>query len=264
ERVAETRQKVLESVYGSRLNSPSALAYLTGEGAEAPPFVARLETLLWSQLEKAAPGGDGQRAWFDAFARVARSPAALEKLAGLLSGALSVPGLELHQDRRWDVVAQLNRFAAPGARERAAEEAARDKSRRAQTQAIRAEVLRPDWEAKQPWLRKVLENGSIQLADQKAAMRSLFPFEQAALRRRFFPEFYPALKRLSKDRGNEFLDAFAEDMAPATCRAEDSAAIEKFLKGNPQLPAAPRKALRVARQENDRCLKIRRLAADGK
>lgn len=266
-RVAETLQdqplRVGETLYAQPFYSGSVLGALAGDGPEwgalSRDYGRRLEALFREGLDKAEAGSDAQRVWFDAYVRLARTPAALSRLKGMLAGSGVPSGLELDQDRRWAIVIQLARLGAPGHAGLIGKEGRRDPSRRGQTLAIAAQAVRPDAKSKQAWLDRIAA-GKAPLAELRAAMESLFPPEQAQLERRFAGGFYASLPALAKERPEEFLERYAMNLAPATCRAEDGQALARFLQEHPDLHPVAAKELKIAAQENGRCLKIRDLA----
>ncbi|MEE8424780.1 MAG: hypothetical protein V3S11_03075, partial [Elusimicrobiota bacterium] len=213
----------------------------------------------------ADPGSDEQKLWLDTFIKIAETPTALKRLAKLLDRRIRLPKFPLDQDRRWDIVAQLNRRAATGSYRLIANELRRDRSRRGQTKAIQAEVLRPEWSTKEKWLKGIVaRRGRHALAELRAAMEYIFPYEQADFRRRFADEFYSNLKPLVRRKSNQFLRRYAGRLAPATCQEAESDRLGSFLKGAPKMPPVVVKALKVARQENDRCLSVRRRVRAGR
>ena len=257
---------VLEGLLGRRANANCVVKFLAGEGpvweAASTRASARFEDFLDRKLAAAPPGSDFQRLWFDAAVGAARSSGAAARLAGWLEGKGLPPGFDLDQDRRWALVGRLRRLGAPGAREALEAERKKDPSRRGQVAGIGAEVAAPDWAVKEPWLKRLAGGGGdTPQAELRAAMHGLFPFDQAALRRRWSGDFFAALKALAPAKDPIFLEEFSSQLAPAGCRAEDSQAITDFLDRNRSLPAVPLKELKIARQENDRCVRIRALAS---
>ena len=105
----------------------------------------------------------------------------------------------------------------------------------------------------------VARRGRHAFAELRAAMEYIFPYEQAAFRRRFADEFYSNLKPLTRGKPNQFLRHYAGRLVPTTCRGAESGRLGSFLDASSEMPPVVTKALKVARQENDRCLSIRRL-----
>ena len=244
--------------------SGPVLRYLWNEDdagkARERAAAARLETFYAGKLAKAPAGGDFQKLWFDAYTASARSAQALATVREHLDGKRTLAGFPLDQDRRWGIVALLRRFDAPDAPKLLDAERKRDETRRGGLSAIWAAVVAPDWEAKRGWLDRIVSTGTdVPLADLREAMGALFPYEQAGLERRWADAYWTSLKKLSATKDPFFLESFTSMLTPQTCRPEDSQAIAKFLDKNPKLPATPVKRLKNARQENDRCVRIRAL-----
>ncbi|MFH1724959.1 MAG: aminopeptidase N [Elusimicrobiota bacterium] len=269
ERSYQTLAAVLKTIHFSTPEFSSALMYLSGDG---PPweslrerYVARFEELLWEKLEKAEPGTDEQTLWFDSFVRVAASEPGLRRIAEMLDGGLAFPGLEIDPDRRWGIVHRINRLGAPEAKRLVEAELERDGTRRGQTAAIRAEACRPDWNAKKKWLDMIAaDEPGRPFPDLKEAMESVFPYGQDRFRRRFAGDFYARLKVFAGTKPKEFLRSYAENLVPAACDKDDVRALGAFIGENPDLPPVVLKALRVAKQEAERCLKVRALARAGR
>ncbi len=81
----------------------------------APGF----ELLMWEKAEKLPPS-DGQ-IFLDAFAGIAYTSESQQKLIALLKGNVRFPGLEISEDRQFEIIAQLmirNRYEASGLMER--------------------------------------------------------------------------------------------------------------------------------------------------
>jgi len=94
-------------------------------------------------------------------------------------------------------------------------------------------------------------------------MNWVFPYEQAAHRRRFASTYFSQLPILEKTRPHEFLGAFAEKLVPATCSPADEKPLADFIDAHPNFDAVAIKDIKVAKQENARCVKVRALIESG-
>ena len=256
--------KILQTLHGRRMNSTSVLHYLAGEDKESKQrrlkTVKRLEKFLWKNLTRFPKESGRQMLLFDAYAKVAETPKGLERLANVLDGKETLKGWTVDQDRRWNIVTRLSRYGFQDASKRIDNESKRDNSSRGKKNAIAASVIANSWEAKKAWLDEAINPKTKKsLAELKAAMRNVFPYEQAKHRRSFAKTYYSQLPKLEKTRPHEFLGSFADKLIPITCRAEDEKAVTRFLKKHPKFDAVARKELRVAKQENGRCVKVRAL-----
>ncbi|MET0320167.1 MAG: aminopeptidase N, partial [Duganella sp.] len=98
--------KVGQSISYLNKMGPSAAAYRGKVGVQ-------LEQMAFKATVAASGDSNFQRRWFNTYIGLASSPAALKQLAGILDGKVTVPGLNVGQDVRWDIVARLVRYNAP-------------------------------------------------------------------------------------------------------------------------------------------------------
>ena len=116
--------------------------------AERTDELARMSDHARTQLEQATPGSDQQLAWARHWAVTARGDdAQLRAVDDLLTGGLTIPGLEVDTDLRWHVLTCLARAgAADDARIEA--ELERDPTDLGERSAATARASRPDPDAK--------------------------------------------------------------------------------------------------------------------
>lgn len=191
--------------------------------------------------------------WFDAYVSLAYGGEAIGHLDELLDGASRIQGLEIDQDRRWDIIARLNRLDAIGAERRIRDELARDSSDSGQKAAIRAKVQRPDASIKRQWLGKIAA-GSEPFPKLRIAMYSLYPPEQQLLAQASSDERFAMLTELDA-RGPVFARSAAA-LIPSSCSAEGVAAISNYLAAKPKLSSGMERALLEARQLQQRCVNV--------
>jgi len=261
----EIATRVLYSVYGSRTYSPSSLSYLADNRfptkVHYDKMVQKLETFFWTQLENARPGSDFQKLWFDSYVRIVQSPKEQNRLALILDGKKHLPKWKIDQDRRWKIITQLNRHAAIGSFKRISKELKEDSSRRANLAALGAKVIRPEWKFKKPWIKKIVKKKTkVPLAELRVAMQNIFPMEQRSQRKRFSKLYYKYLLKLVSTRENTFINLYTRHLVPSTCKSPEGPELTDFIDKNKNLPPVAIKKLRIARQENDRCISIRKLA----
>lgn len=247
---------VLGTVYGRRDSSPSVLNYLPR------PDHPRFEEFFWSNTRKSQPGSDFEKLWYDGFVEIAASEAGAARLRGLLNGKIATPGMFLDQDRRWTLITRLAELGAADAEALIAAELARDRSDLGVKSAISARAARPDYESKKAWLEKIAGPASaLSLGEQRAAMASFHPRTQLALRARFAEPFFQTLPEILERKDGDFLDDYTRSMLPVLCTPGSVAAFDGYLKKTPPAKPVVLRALRDARQEEERCVKIRALLA---
>ena len=245
---------VLSTVYGRHAWSPSVLNY-------APkPDYARLEEFFWANTLKSEPGSDFEKLWFDGYVEVASSEAGAARLRGLLDGKALVAGMFIDQDRRWSILTRLGELGVPEAEALVAAELKRDASDLGVKSAITARAARPDLEGKKAWFAKITDlDSKASLGELRAAMAAFYPRTQLGLRGRFVEPFFETLPALVARKDGDFLDDYSRAMFPTLCTSGSAASFAAFLSKNPATKPVVLRALRDARQEEERCVKIRAL-----
>ena len=253
---------VLASLAQPRLGSPSILKYLPD--AERAASRERMEAVFLRGLERAPRGSDLQLDWYFAVLEVARSPRALGLLEGLLDGRREIAGLRIDQDRRWELIQALARAGAPAIRERIAGELAKDPTDMGSKAAIAAEASLPSPETKADWrVRIEAAPGpeSLSDADLREAMDGYHQLGQEEISKLSIDWYFATLPGFAATRDEDLVDDFSRTMFPALCDEQIVRQVDELLASGTKLPAAAAKNLRVARQEEERCVRARRAGA---
>jgi len=253
---------VLARLAQARLGSSSILRYLPDSERDA--YRERMETAFMRGLERAPEGSDLQLHWYYALLQAARSPRALGFLEGLLSGSLEIAGLRIDQDRRWELIRALARAGAPAVSDRIAEELEKDPTDTGRKAAIAAEASLPSPETKAAWRARIeAVDGPERLADAqlREAMDSYHQLGQEELSRVAVEWYFATLPKFAATRAEDLVDAFSGSMFPALCDEQVVRRVDELLESGTKLPAAATKNLRVARQEEERCVRARKAGA---
>ncbi|AOS96009.1 Aminopeptidase N [Microbulbifer aggregans] len=220
----------------------------------------QIEEYVWAQLNSAPAGSDEQKTWFDSFTEVAFSQEALNHAEKLLDGSLSIDGLEIDQDKRWQLIVLMNRYLHGNYAQLAEQELKQDNTDRARNSAISAKAIRPMAEAKRQWLDNILNNrDQFKLSQVKAAAGSLFPAEQLPLFEEFSDQVFTAITAVNSEADTLFNKAFVIAL-PIQC---NPAAVDRYgqaLADNPLLMPTLDKALRNRKQQTERCTAMSQLA----
>jgi aminopeptidase N len=258
ERDTLVHTQVLGNLASAQLGEASVLKYLPDSEREA--WRARMETAFLRGLDAAPGGSDLQLEWYFALLRVARSPAALELLAGLLDGTREIDGLRVDQDRRWEMLWTLARAGAPGARERVAAELAKDPTDMGKKGAIAAEVSLPSAEVKAAWRARIEALDGPERrgdADLREAMTYYHQLGQEELSQASVDWYFATLPTFAATRAEDLVEDFSGSMFPALCDEDVVRRVDEILASGAKLPAAVAKSLRVSRQEEERCIRAR-------
>ncbi|OGQ17217.1 MAG: aminopeptidase N [Deltaproteobacteria bacterium RIFCSPHIGHO2_02_FULL_40_11] len=227
---------------------------------EKTAFLDQAQSFLWGALQSAKPGSDFQKLYFDEYIKFSESPTVQEKVLSFLEGKLTLSGFVLDQDRRWKIISQLHKHNYAGSESLREKELKKDPSENGQKSALACEVLQPVLDIKQKWFQKVTDGKSdLSLARTKTVMTHLFPSNQDHLHKEFSSAFFENLLKLSKTKENEYLSAYTASLAPTLHTDESVKTLALFIqKQAKKLPPVVVKRLKVAHQEDERALKIKK------
>ncbi|WP_432383586.1 aminopeptidase N [Duganella sp. P38] len=241
-----------------KVQASSGYLNLMGPSAYSTKVGAQLEQMAFD-ASRAASDKNFQRRWFSTYISVARSPAALKQLADILDGKLVVPGLNVGQDVRWDIIRRLNRYAYPGSDQLLAAEQERDKSDSGQQAAIAATVIRPDAKVKAEWAATIADlKTKLPFSKIRTAMGSMFPAEQGALNEQSAAQRLATLGEVDKAAGPVYMRAYAATHIPAACTPASVARLDAAIARLKGLSTGTERALLVTRQEDERCVAIKK------
>lgn len=219
---------------------------------------ADLEQMAWQGVQANKGNENFQRRWFSTYLNLASTPAALDRLKGILAGGTAVEGLAVNQDLRWAIIGRLNRYDVAGAAALAEQEAQRDKSDTGQAAALAATVVRPDPQVKAQWLGTVEDLGTkLPFSKIRTAMNSLYPSEQNALSEQTANARLARLPALDKAAGPVYMRSYGGALIPATCTPQSVKRLAEAADKYKELSAGTRRALLDAQQEDQRCVTIK-------
>ncbi|WDE03797.1 aminopeptidase N [Thalassomonas viridans] len=208
-------------------------------------------------LSQAEAGSDAQKLWYSRFVSVANSPKHLAILADILDNKLSFDGLPIDQDKRWTLVAQLNRYQFADYQQRLTAETAQDNSDTGVNYGLYARVQRPQEKIKTEWFDTLINNPQqLKLARLRYIMAGLFPAEQQALKTPYRERIVGKLRALN-DAGNiGLLNSFARMMLPEQCTSDNETFLAGLVKDSGHMKAVALKNIRASHQQVNRCNKI--------
>jgi aminopeptidase N len=257
---------VMNNLHGEWPSSNSVAGYFPRTAPQEiksyEEFRLRLESFAFKQLSQAAPAGDMQRIWFESWVKSTYSGAEQTKLIATLEGQPPVKSMDIDQDLRWLTIRQLSMLGHSRAEDLISKEQGRDPSNRGKQAALAAQALLPSLENKKKWFDLVsTDKPSISLAEQKSIMWNLFPTSQRAVIKNFKDEYFKRLNKLSSKREVQFVETYASSFAPAFCDPSSVSQLDREIKAGPgKTSAIIYRELRIAHQEDERCLRITEVA----
>jgi aminopeptidase N len=250
----DNAQELLRS-FGN--DSPATRKYAQGA-------TRRIEDAAWAGTLANAGQRDKARSWLSTWIDAAHTPAAIARLRELLDGKLKLPGIEIDQQTRWQLVYELNRYDAPGSAALIDAELARDGSEDGQRSALAARVARPDPEVKAQWLAKIqaLPTAELPYARLRTAMGSLYPAGQEALAAASQQQRYDTLAAIDAHADRVFMRTYSGSMLGGTCTADSVARLKAVLAAKPAVGEGTLRDLESELEGDERCLAIRRKFAE--
>jgi aminopeptidase N len=249
---------LLGDILGKVAASKEYLDLMGLRSAWATQTRAALKAMAWNATLANQGNDNFQRRWFNTYLDLASTPAALDRLAGILAGTVAVDGLRIDQDLRWAIIGRLNRYNHLGAAALVEQEAQRDKSDSGQAAALAATVVRPDPQLKAAWLGTIEDlKTELPFSKIRTAMNSLYPAEQTALAEQTAARRLARLPAVDKAAGPVYMRSYARSLIPTSCTPASVTRLTQAAARMKDLSAGTRRALLDAQQEDQRCVAIK-------
>ncbi|HYN28535.1 MAG TPA: aminopeptidase N [Dermatophilaceae bacterium] len=247
----------------------TGLAQLTtavlGYTAPAARQQTRRDTLaaLWRLAEGAEPGSDAQLQLVSAAASLTVPGDDTTRLAGLLGGGETLPGLAVDTEMRWTLLTALAGAGQAG-ESQIAEELARDDTATGRERAARARASMPTAEAKaEAWRIAVEETGLPSTTIEAVALGFGRPGAEDLLRPHVGP-YHAMLDTVAAKGSHALVSALVVGFYPrALADAPLRDASDRWLREHPQAPDALRRLVAENRDPVTRALAAQARDAQG-
>lgn len=222
--------------------------------------INQTEDLLFDLLKKSRASSDSQKLWFDAYVRLVQSPKHLQRIQQILNGSTTFSGLDIDQDKRWKIVAKINRYAFGNYQGILEKERKQDPSDSGIKSFYISEASRPNVAIKRKWFTSVTENpDNLKISSLRGVMNHLFPTEQVNFEKPYQQKIEDHISKLNEGADLNMLSAYTRAMLSDDCTSSSSkrydALLERFKNAKPQVV----KALKAFQQRNQRCQKALKL-----
>lgn len=191
----------------------STLAFYVAPQAQHETRISVAEK-LWALFTAAVPGSDSQLQFVKSFVALAESSEQLDTVADLLDGSYVLPGLEIDQDLRWELLTSLVVGGRRGQPEIDAE-LERDHTQTGQLAAATATAAIPTAEAKQKAWDAVVVNGSLPNAAQRAAITGFNRVHEQGLLQPFLDQYFAMIRRVWTEKSHEIAATIVNGFYPA-------------------------------------------------
>jgi aminopeptidase N len=253
----ERDAKLVESILAT---ATAAIGRFVPEERREPEAHA-LSDAAWATLQE-APRGDLQIIWARTLINVAVTPTDILRTGRLADGELSVPGLTVDQDMRWEIATRYTAFGLAGAEQRAELERRRDPSDRGQRAMIRIDAARSDPQAKEEAWNRINGEGYGSLQLTASAMRGFNWHVQRELLEPYVERYFSAVPSVFDTRDLEFAQRYHGALFPAY-RVEPAILdrSRRLLEEVGETLPTLRRALLEANDDLERAIRCREFAA---
>ncbi len=191
----------------------TTLTFYVAEEHQEATTAAAAET-LWELAAAAPAGSDTQLQFVKSFALLARSAAQLDTVGGLLDGAVTLPGLTVDQDLRWELLTSLVAGSRAG-QERIDAELARDNTSNGQNAAALATAAIPTPEAKAAAWESIVVKGEFSNAIQGSAVAGFTRVLDTSLLEPYAEKYFEAVPGIVAGRTHALAQQIVVGLYPA-------------------------------------------------
>ena len=232
--------------------------YVAEEHREAASVAAG--DRLWDLASTVPGGSDAQLQFIKSYALLARSGAQLDNVAGLLAGSVTLDGLTVDQDLRWELVASLVVGGRMG-QEQIDAELERDNTSSGQNAAALATAAIPTAEAKAAAWESIVVKGDVSNALQGSAVAGFTRVLDTALLEPYAEKYFAAVPGIVAERTFALAQQIVVGLYPAQLTTQATVdRTDEFLASLPEDSAALRRMMLENRDGVARALRAR--AAD--
>jgi aminopeptidase N len=215
---------------------------------------------LWDLAQEVAGGSDAQLQFVKSFALLAGSESQLDRVAGLLDGSLTLEGLTVDQDLRWELVASLVAGGRLGQRDIDAE-LERDNTASGQNAAALAKAAIPTADAKAAAWESIVVKGELSNALQGSAVAGFMRVLDRTLLEPYSEKYFAAVPGIVATRTHALAQQIVVGLYPALLTTQATVdRTDGFLASLPPESAALRRMMLENRDGVARALRAR--AAD--
>jgi aminopeptidase N len=232
-------------------------------GDQRKTYWEKVDAFVLKHLKAAAPGSDLQRYYFNSFAHIAVLPESVAYGRDLLEGKARISGLPINQDERWQLIKLLAANAAPDAQALIDAEIKKDSTDMGQHAAAGAGATIANPASKAQWLDSISapalnpSHATLPMSQLRDATQAYQSLRDEDAVRASIETYFSIIPKLSEFSDSPYASFFSSWMYPGLC---DPVIIERTratIAAHPELPADVLKALRIAKQAEERCIRAR-------
>ncbi|MGC4109272.1 MAG: aminopeptidase N [Nocardioides sp.] len=198
------------------------------------------ESGLRELLHAAEPGSNAQLIFVRQYAAALVSDEGRAEVEGLLDGTVTVPGLDVDTDLRWNLLVGLAKIGAVGDA-RIEEELARDRTISGQENAAAARASLPDADAKAAAWHELVADPEVPNETHRSIASTFMRFGQEELLAPYVEKYLEAADTVWEELGTHMASNLLEDAFPMPLASPDLVArLDQWLEESPATAAAKR------------------------
>ncbi|WP_456505203.1 aminopeptidase N [Arthrobacter sp. UYCu723] len=217
---------------------------------------------LWELASSVPAGSDAQLQFVKSYALLARSAGQLDTVSGLLEGTLTLGGLTVDQDLRWELIASLVTGGRAG-RDRIDAELEHDNTATGQNAAALAKAAIPTAEAKAAAWESIVVKGELSNALQGSAVTGFTRVLDTALLAPYAEKYFEAVPGIVRGRTHALAQQIVVGLYPAQLTTQATVdRTDEFLASLPEDSTALRRMMLENRDGVARALRARQADVD--
>ncbi|MET1022095.1 MAG: ERAP1-like C-terminal domain-containing protein, partial [Arthrobacter sp.] len=229
--------------------------YVAAEHKEATTVAAA--DRLWELASRVPAGSDAQLQFVKSYALLARSEGQLDTVSGLLEGSVTLEGLAVDQDLRWELIASLVAGGRAG-QARIDAELEQDNTATGQNAAALCKAAIPTPEAKAAAWESIVVKGELSNARQGSAVTGFTRVLDTSLLEPYAEKYFDAVPGIVKDRTHALAQQIVVGLYPAQLTTQATVdRTDEFLASLPEDSAALRRMMLENRDGVARALRAR-------
>jgi aminopeptidase N len=216
---------------------------------------------LWELAASVPAGSDAQLQFVKSYALLARSPGQLDNVSGLLEGSLTLEGLTVDQDLRWELLASLVTGGRAG-QEQIDAELEHDNTSTGQNAAALATAAIPTPEAKAAAWEAIVLKGELSNALQGSAVSGFTRVLDPSLLEPYSEKYFEAVPGIVANRTHALAQQIVVGLYPAQLTTQATVdRTDEFLASLPEDSTALRRMMLENRDGVARALRARQADA---
>ncbi|MBU6374904.1 MAG: hypothetical protein KGQ59_02805, partial [Bdellovibrionales bacterium] len=233
--------------------------------AERKSLETKLHQVARQKLLTLPPGSDQQRRWWSVALRTCSEREDAEWISKLLTGKSKIPGLAMEQDRRWEALEawarvpnrDFEKFLLALKQEESA-----DQTDSGKKSALAISAAMASSESKLAAFERAVSE-QVSFSELRALAGSFGRYGSETLYPWLNDRFFAAFPKVLEKKTNEEAATFVSGFFPLSCQEQGSSQLKTLLDQGKGIPASVFRRLQAIQEEQERCIRLRKLQNNG-